>query len=296
MVHESGNSASIPHPAWAVDARVDVPGASFELRRYAWPLRREVCELVPHYILSMRLVTSQWSGKAQYAADAKHTPCQRIGKSMLLPAHVPLHAAGVGASGRVLTCIFDNGLFERATGLDDWAADRLNRCANIASTQVSQAMARITAELIDPGFGSGMAVEALSRLVLVGLAREFDVKPGAATGQARLAQWQIRRIDDHLNSVEGGWPSAAELAGLCGISASHLSRAFHHTVGVTLKEHAEATRLKRAMALLGDARLPLKQIAATLGFATASAFSAAFRRSLGEAPRQFRCRQKALDR
>jgi AraC family transcriptional regulator len=78
------------------------------------------------------------------------------------------------------------------------------------------------------------------------------------------------------------------LAEECGISAPHLRRLFRATMGTSVSTYVEGIRLERAKAMLADRTLPLKGIAHRLGFANASAFSAAFRREAGTSPNKYR--------
>ena len=78
------------------------------------------------------------------------------------------------------------------------------------------------------------------------------------------------------------------LAELCCISSGHLMRAFKQTTGETVHSYVERVRLTKAQRLLCETNLPLKAIAAELGFSTPSSFSFAFRRATGEPPKVFR--------
>ncbi len=57
---------------------------------------------------------------------------------------------------------------------------------------------------------------------------------------------------------------------------------------MALSDHAATIRLERAQDMIRAGALPMNRISRILGFATASAFSAAFRRATGLTPRQFR--------
>ena len=55
-----------------------------------------------------------------------------------------------------------------------------------------------------------------------------------------------------------------------------------------LKAERSSTHLERAYALLAQSTIPVKQIAARLGFATPSSFTLAFRRATGTTPACYR--------
>lgn len=67
-------------------------------------------------------------------------------------------------------------------------------------------------------------------------------------------------------------------------------RAFKASTGLTIHAYVEQVRLAKAKALLSDTDIQLKEIAFRLGFSNAANFSAAFRKSAGESPREFRRR------
>ena len=75
----------------------------------------------------------------------------------------------------------------------------------------------------------------------------------------------------------------------------HLMRAFKASTGLTIHAYVEQVRLAKAKALLSDTDIQLKEIAFRLGFSNAANFSAAFRKSAGESPREFRRRVGRLN-
>ena len=79
----------------------------------------------------------------------------------------------------------------------------------------------------------------------------------------------------------------AELAADCRVSRSHLSRAFAESTGATLADHAANLRVARAKELMTAGDLTMSDIAVRLGFASPSAFGAAFRRATGLSPLQY---------
>ena len=60
-----------------------------------------------------------------------------------------------------------------------------------------------------------------------------------------------------------------------------------HATGKPLADHAAAVRLERAQDMIRAGTMAMNEISGALGYATASAFSVAFRRMTGRTPRQF---------
>ncbi len=79
-----------------------------------------------------------------------------------------------------------------------------------------------------------------------------------------------------------------ELARELGLGYSRFRQQFHRLTGVSPGEYRLARRLERAMSLLGQEELRLKEIASRLGFHDEFAFSAQFKRLSGQSPTAFR--------
>lgn len=82
--------------------------------------------------------------------------------------------------------------------------------------------------------------------------------------------------------------SVHEVARALGVSYPTLHRYFTEIKGFTPKSHATKSRWARAEVWLADGRLSMKEIAASLGFHSASHFSLAFRKAYGCPPMAWR--------
>ena len=85
-------------------------------------------------------------------------------------------------------------------------------------------------------------------------------------------------------------PSATEIARRIGISPDHLRHLMQLHFGRGLKEISLEARIARAMNLLDNSPMTLKEIAGEIGFANERALCAAFKLRTGSSPGQFRCR------
>ncbi|SSW64547.1 AraC family transcriptional regulator [Achromobacter agilis] len=79
------------------------------------------------------------------------------------------------------------------------------------------------------------------------------------------------------------WP-LAKMAGVAGMSRSAFAAAFKEATGTTPAAYLTDWRLSLAASMMRTGR-PVKQVAAELGFASASALSKAFRQRVGMSPR-----------
>ena len=71
------------------------------------------------------------------------------------------------------------------------------------------------------------------------------------------------------------------------MSLFHFARAFRQATGCTPHQYVLEQRLCTARTLLHDPKLPIGEIASTIGF-THSHLTAAFRRHMGMTPSEFR--------
>lgn len=272
---------------------------------------------------SVVIGATEWVAPAAWACpEGSYVVCQRIseGHSALrlatesvrnLEAYPQVRSLGFMPSTRAITmypidrplrtlnCFFDKSLFEETTQIDaDGWYDRAGCFLALSSPAVEKMMMTIHRELIDPGFGSELMIEAASTMIAVEMARLGQRSRGGthaiSTGNHGLASWQLRRIRERLDAaIEQGYPSIQELAALCGISRGHLMRMFKASTGEALQRFITLERLSMGRSMLVEDRLSVKQIAAVLRFCNTAHFSNAFRRAEGTTPSEFRMRARA---
>lgn len=130
----------------------------------------------------------------------------------------------------------------------------------------------------------------LSRLVEVLLIEALrstsgeDAPPGLLRGlaDARLAQ-ALRRMHGQIGR---SW-TMAELARTAALSRSAFFERFTRTVGVPPTEYLLAWRMAVARDLLRRGGLGIGEVADRVGYGSASTFSTAFSRHVGEPPRRY---------
>lgn len=222
-----------------------------------------------------RFLTKEWVG-----GDVP------LGSIVAVPAGFPLRVQSRAmAARRMLHCRLPSRVSYQLepTSLDG--------CADFHNDLIFSSLARLAREAISPGFSSAAIVEGLGLVIGAELARSLSFRqPDHRKGG--LAPWQLRRIDDYLQS--GHWNSSiSEIAQLCGISPGHAARAFRQSTGRSIAAHIAMMRIDRACTLLADSSHSIQQIAADLRFANASAFAAAFRRVLGINPNSYRQQRRS---
>jgi AraC family transcriptional regulator len=224
-----------------------------------------------------------------------HRSFAPIGETVVVPAHMPLHIRSPGFGPReMLVLRFDERQFHDLTGISaQSSAAELSACVDIRANAVARAIERLWIELAYPGHAQDVIVAGLGLQILGELARHFQGLRHAGRERGTLAEWQMRRIEARLAREDRPPPDIDELARLCGIGRRQLMRAWKATTGGTVMEHVERTRFARAAGLLETGQLPIKAIAAELGFAGQGSFATAFRRRFGDTPAAWRARRRS---
>ena len=268
-----------------IEGEIKATGGTVQVRNYDTPAE-ELDETVawPAYTLIRAL------GPISYSANTGAGRFLGFGDVFFVPAAIPLKYQGIGGPYRHITCRLDTPVFERMTDFQNrWDHNLAKACRNIRTPQINNALLRLAQETLTPSFASDLLVDSISNVVTVDLARYLRSEAGEAPkAKGGLAPWQMRRIEEYVEDSPDTSLSIGLLAGLCGISSGHLMRAFKQTTGETVHAYVERVRLSKAQRLLCETDLPLKVIAAELGFSTPSSFSFAFRRATGGTPASFR--------
>jgi AraC family transcriptional regulator len=214
---------------------------------------------------------------------------ERLGAVWLLPPGETLQACSDGGRRqRSLVChVRSEQMRAWLQGDLEWTDRRLTAILDIPDANIRGLLLRLAAEVRQPGFASEMLVELICAQIAIELGRYCAaVNEGPVTGG--LAPWRLRLIEERLREVQAA-PTLAELADLCKLSVRQLTRGFRTSRGRSIGDHVAHSRLEHAKRMLaGDQSV--KAIAYSLGFSSPSSFSYAFRRVLGETPRQFRQR------
>ena len=125
---------------------------------------------------------------------------------------------------------------------------------------------------------------------------EVIAQQGAALLLASLSSSQpapqpglpLALIDAHITRHCAHPLQVADLARLCGLSAARFHARFLAETGQTPMDYVRSHRLQLGRELLLSSNLAVGDIAARVGYASQSAFTAALLRQLGSTPRQLR--------
>jgi AraC family transcriptional regulator len=107
-----------------------------------------------------------------------------------------------------------------------------------------------------------------------------------------LAPKALLRAIERLRSDSDADVSLAALASEAGLSRFHFCRAFKESTGLSPHAWLRQHRLEQAMNMLRDTDASVVSVAAALGYASQTAFAAAFRKLTGETPSDWRRRKR----
>jgi AraC family transcriptional regulator len=107
-----------------------------------------------------------------------------------------------------------------------------------------------------------------------------------------LSPHALRRAIERLRSTSDADVSLAALASDAGLSRFHFCRAFKESTGLSPHAWLRQQRLDHAMNMLRDSDAPIASIAVELGYASQTAFTAAFKKLTGETPSDWRRRMR----
>jgi AraC family transcriptional regulator len=273
-----------------IDAELQTPLMTAQLVRFDFPTANAgVLHQAGVHRLDLSL-TPRPNARACYRDHWSAHRFERIGDIFLVPAGEALHAKGESGRQTSITCLLElEPLRDWFDGDLEWTDRRLQATLDIANPNIRSLVLRLGEELRNPGFASETLAELIAAQLAIELNRHchsISISPAAGG----LASWRLRLIDERLASLQET-PSLAELAKLCKLSVRQLTRGFRVSRGCSIGDYVAASRIDHAKRLLKTDAC-VKSIAHSMGFASPSSFSYAFRRATGETPRQFR--QRAL--
>ena len=211
---------------------------------------------------------------------------ERFGEVFFFPAGELVHAQSHCRHQYSVVCSFRPEAAEiwfHGSGVQ-WTEARLQAGLNITNASIRSLLSRLGEELRNPGFAAAALIEMITGQLGIELARYLmGIEELPRTGG--LSARNLRLIDERV-AQDGAPPGLEELAGLCGLSVRHLTRAFRTSRRRSIGDYIAESRIQRAKHLLASGS-SVKCIAYTMGFSSPAALSIAFRRATGERPRDY---------
>lgn len=144
-------------------------------------------------------------------------------------------------------------------------------------------------EISNPGLGSRAMIRALLTQCMIEMLRKrLAASDKALHWMAALADPAIWNALRSMLDKPGDRHSVESLADSVSMSRAAFAKRFANAYGSGPMELLRDLRMRRAGTLLRDTDLPVKRVAAMVGFTSRSAFSRAFETTTGQPPRAFR--------
>src|SRR5467141_1459043 len=149
----------------------------------------------------------------------------------------------------------------------------------------------LASEMAEPAPGSEVMVNRLADILFIQCVRAHIASSSETCKSGLLRAIFDLKIGEALKAmherVENPW-TVETLAGAAGMSRSAFALRFKELLGETPLEYLTNWRMHKATGLLREDDRKLFEVAKSVGYESDAAFSKAFKRVLGVAPREFR--------
>jgi AraC family transcriptional regulator len=173
----------------------------------------------------------------------------------------------------------------------NWQDIDLSRTFDIQNYYLLMGMRKLAEEAISPGFASDMQIESTLTVMGIELRRQLlDQSPLLLNNQHCLGKQQLSRVRDYIYSHLNNQISVGDIASVCDMAPREVSEQFKQSTGMTLRHFIASARVDKAKSLLTARTMMIKQVGFECGFKASAAFVAAFRKTTGFTPADYRNR------
>lgn len=154
---------------------------------------------------------------------------------------------------------------------------------------VTQIGAALHSEFKNPSAVGRIYIESLAVTLAVHLLRNYSVTAQSFREfSGGLSGWKLRRAIEYIDAHLDRNLSLAQVAEIVGMSPYYFSRALKKSTGYAPHAYVVHQRIERAKQLLTETKMPVTEIAATVGYANHCHFSTQFRKLVGISPSAYR--------
>ncbi|MCQ1948734.1 AraC family transcriptional regulator [Arthrobacter sp. zg-Y859] len=169
------------------------------------------------------------------------------------------------------------------------------RSGTEAAPHLHMLIRRLFDEVSRQQIGSGFAVRQYAQLLLLDVLRSFITDAELPQGWLKLiADERLRPALALIHAPGVPPPSLAELANAAAMSRTAFAERFRDVAGTPPRAYLNNWRMLVAQRELRSGDTRIRSLALELGFSSESAFSTAFKRSVGESPLHYRSRVRTL--
>jgi AraC family transcriptional regulator len=103
-----------------------------------------------------------------------------------------------------------------------------------------------------------------------------------------LPKWRMKRLEQYLAANIDKRVSLGDMAATVGLSKMHFAAQFRAATGFRPREYLLFKRIERAKVVMSTTRMPLVEVAFSVGFNAQAHFSTVFKRFTGKTPVQWK--------
>ncbi|TCB88750.1 AraC family transcriptional regulator [Micromonospora zingiberis] len=167
------------------------------------------------------------------------------------------------------------------------------RASAAAATQLRCSLTRLMEETNTNRIGSAFAVRRQTQLMLLDILRAYIEQIHLPAGWLRLlTDDRLRPVLSLMHTRPGERWTVDKLARAAAMSRTSFANHFRSVAGVPPLTYLNTWRMLLAQRSLSDSDAAVGPLGARLGYASESAFSAAFKRHTGESPSHYRRGQR----
>jgi AraC family transcriptional regulator len=283
-------SAIIPNDV--LEGRIHAPSFDVQLHLTRWPGAGEGVFKPSMQFIEMQLSPPKVSGT--YVRGAPASAYADLSEVTFVPQGQPLYCRITPGLQRCISCMFDIGALSQRSAMEwNWPEFDPADALTIRNEYVRLGMRRVAEEVLAPGFAASAQIECLLLFVALELRRHLGNSAEPALSAGRLTTRQLALLRSMVVDGPGEIPSIGVLAAACGMGGRQLAASYRKTTGVTLRSFLASASLDRAKNMLLDRSTLIKQVAFDSGFQSSAAFTAAFRKSTGRTPVEYRAAMAA---
>lgn len=269
-------------------ASLKTPSLEVQVSEFTWKRASETKMSVDRPAITLVLTGGNSHIEASYYGTHRRG-FQQLGRVVFTPPNTQVFGrTRKPGKVRLVSCYYEPSHSDRIIGsLIELSQSQPQGCMNVPSALLPALMTRLMAEVLSPGFISKALMESLGQTVLLECAHAL-LSDDQRQDRGRLTPRHFRIIDEYLHALNHQAPSIAELAQACGFSERYFAKLFREQTKQSIGQYLRTAQIAKAQSYLTETELPLKEIAARLGFSAASNFSVAFRTVTGVTPGHFR--------
>lgn len=278
----------------SIDSEIDLPAGRVQSMVVHHPGPNEIDFFRPGvFWMDLCLTPRRPQASARYVDRWGPHRSSDLGSLIALPPGEHLHLRNAG--GKHASVVLQLRVEAVRKWLPEdfaWTDRRLEACLHIASDKLRTLMLWLYHEIGRPDRSAELC-EAIVTHISAELAR-YILSVNEPTEKGGLSSWRLRTIDNRL-SEPGKLPTLQELASLCKLSVRQLTRGFRASRGCSISAYLAQLRIDEAKRRLCT-RASIKEVAASLGYASQSAFTFSFRKATGITPNHYRKSQGSAPR